>query len=306
MTQPTEPRVSRAHAGFVAFVLCSSALLTAPHALAEAAPATYRSGAYYAAHGTQIAALLTSSALLASTTASLGPGADPTWFPGDLSLRAHRNATAATISDGLLVTTLAVPVAFTLDDSSSARFVNTELVYLETLSVNLWLNSVVKVLAHRPRPYSYGARREGDSRADLNISFYSGHSSSAFAAATSGAYLFSESAHDQGSRVMLWTLEFMLAGATANLRTRAGKHYYSDVAVGALVGTGIGVAVPLLHGGTRRPEPSEIAGALLGTALGVTLTQLIPLPVDEPGAQGFRYSPLLAPHVLGLQALRTF
>ena len=58
----------------------------------------------------------------------------------------------------------------------------------------------------------------------------------------------------------MWGFELALAGATANLRTRAGRHFYSDVIVGAIVGAGVGFAVPRLHGGPAY-TPSAPSGS---------------------------------------------
>ncbi|MGC4094805.1 MAG: phosphatase PAP2 family protein [Polyangiaceae bacterium] len=290
----------RAHAGFVVLALW---LGRAAPALAQAAPDHYRGGDYYAAHGTSVAALLAGSLLLSGVTRTQ-PGADPSWFPGDTSLRGRHDPLAANVSDATLVTTLAMPVAFALDDGIGARFWNRQLVYGETLALNGWLNSVVKVLAQRPRPYVYGAGRANESPRDHYVSFYSGHSSTSFAAATAGAYLFAESSLDPGSRAALWGLEFMLASTTASLRTRAGKHYYSDVLVGAAVGTSFGVLVPLLHGAERRPEPIELGAAALGLGVGLTLSQL--MRFDSESLAAWNCAPLASPASVGLQAARAF
>lgn len=278
-------------------------LCAAAPARAQAAPTTYRSSAYYVAHGFEIAALLAGSYLLDAHGART-PGADPTWFPGDSAFRAHRNDRANGVSNALIALTLALPPAFMLDEGTGARFVNAEVVYAETLSANLWLNNVVKLLAHRPRPYSYLALRPTDDPRDRFVSFYSQHSSMAFSAASAGAYLFSESVADRNSRLMLWSLEFTLAAATATLRVRAGRHYPSDVIVGALIGTGIGLGVPALHGARRRPEPAELGAALFGTALGVTLAKVASF--DSSEEPRWSYAPLLAPASIGLTAARAF
>ncbi|HET9933852.1 MAG TPA: hypothetical protein VFQ35_24275, partial [Polyangiaceae bacterium] len=85
-------------------------LLSATFSYAQAAPAKYRSHAYYAAHGAEIAALLAGSYLLDAHGAQ-SPGADPTWFPGDFAFRAHRNDRANAVSDVLVAFTLTLPPA---------------------------------------------------------------------------------------------------------------------------------------------------------------------------------------------------
>jgi hypothetical protein len=72
----------------------------------------------------------------------------------------------------------------------------------------------------------------------------------------------------------------MLAGATSNLRVRAGKHFYSDVLAGAAIGTGVGVLVPALHlqGQARPLLPAEWIAIGTAPLAGALLSQVLPLP----------------------------
>jgi hypothetical protein len=69
-----------------------------------------------------------------------------------------------------------------------------------------------------------------------------------------------------------------LASATADLRTRAGMHFYSDVLVGAAVGSGVGIVVPYLHG-LRNPRLSRLEwlAIVLGPLVGIALGELLPV-----------------------------
>jgi hypothetical protein len=89
---------------------------------------------------------------------------------------------------------------------------------------------------------------------------------------------------DRETRAAIWGLELALAGATANLRALAGKHYYSDITVGALVGAGIGLAVPALHGAEEGPSGSDLLAGAAGLVLGVAASQLITLGAEAVGA----------------------
>src|SRR5690606_11700059 len=156
-----------------------------------------------------------------------------------------------------------------------------------------------KVVFRRPRPFSY--RKDAECAfqiddADANLSFFSGHASSSFAAAFAGSFLMSERA-DARTRAAIWGSELALAGATANLRARAGKHYYSDILVGALVGAGIGLAVPALHGADAPPSGSDLLAGAVGLALGVTGSQLVAIgaeAIDEGTLSSVAFGPLLA------------
>jgi membrane-associated phospholipid phosphatase len=255
------------------------ALACSLDARADAAPDRYRKNAYYGAHGGAIAALAAGSVALTLMPRS-GRGPDPCWFPGDVSLRGRQATGAAKLSDSLIAVTIATPVAAALGKGVSPRFLNASVVYAETLSANLLLNSLSKAIFRRPRPYTYRYLDDSQADDDWYVSFYSGHSSTAFSTAVAGSYLLAESAPNRASRVAMWGTELTLAAATAVLRVRAGKHYYSDVVVGALVGVGLGVAVPVLHGARYRPKAEELVAAGGGVVVGTTTALLLPFSRD--------------------------
>jgi hypothetical protein len=204
-------------------------------------------------------------------------------LPFDNHLKGRYSARAANVSDMLLAVDVVSPVALFagrgLDRETGQRM----LIYSETLLVGLALNATVKTLVGRPRPYvysddpnvvAYSAREGRDSR----LSFYSGHASTTFAASVAGAYLYAQSTTDKNARAVVWGTELALAGATADLRTRAGKHFYSDVLVGAVIGSGLGLAVPYLHGGPKvRPSGIEWLAIVLGPIVGVAVGEIIPV-----------------------------
>jgi membrane-associated phospholipid phosphatase len=261
---------------FAALLLFS---LSASRASAQAAPERFRSGAYYGIHGGLTATFLVGT-LVARRVSTLSPGGDPTWFPGDIGVRSYHSVPAARLSDALLALDMVIPVAGQVGLGVDERFLNSSVVYAETLSLNLMLNAFTKVVFRRPRPYSQrvlALGRASNDDDDLNVSFYSGHSSMSFAAALSGSFLFAEATPSRGSRYAMWGAELTLASAVAGLRVRAGKHYFSDVIVGGVVGAGLGVAVPVLHGARYVPEPAEFAVAGGGLVLGAAVAALLPL-----------------------------
>lgn len=287
-----------------------SALLWQAPARADAAPAEWRSSEYYAINGAITAALIGGRVLTGLVREDLEAGGDTIWFPGDAGLRGRCSPEAANLSDASLALTVTVPVAAELAGGLDAQFVNAEVVYTQALFASRLLTSVAKVVFRRPRPFSYRQNRECDfdfEESDAYMSFYSGHSSNAFAAAIAGSYLLSESGLDVRTRSAFWGAQLALAGATANLRARAGKHYYSDIVVGALVGSGIGLAVPLLHGGDPGFETSEVLAGVTGLAVGIAGSQLVALGaealVDAETSTGVLVSPLPVVMGYGLQAV---
>ena len=203
----------------------------------------------------------------------------------DRSTRDQFSAKASALSDLLLVTSLAAPMFSELggiDDDSNRHF----LVYGEALATTLVLNAGAKYLVQRPRPYAYHedsrvaawARSQGK---DSRLSFYSGHAALAFTGATTGGYLFATTSDNVNARAAMWASGAVLASATAIMRVRAGKHYYSDVLTGAVLGVAVGYAVPRLHDdGGISLTGREWLGIGGGVAVGTLAALFVPLPDD--------------------------
>lgn len=202
---------------------------------------------------------------------------------------------AAQLSDLTLIAAITAPVAYltgtTIDDADSDRL----LIYGEALAVDLALAQVAKYVVHRPRPYLYNHSRETDQYAaatgdDGWRSFYSSHAAMSFGAAVAGAYLLSASNASPYARAAAWATGFAVATATSNLRVRAGRHFYSDVILGGLIGSAVGYAVPALHaqGKPYAVSRSDLAMAGVGVLAGAAVSELLPLgstgPADHPPA----------------------
>lgn len=124
------------------------------------------------------------------------------------------------------------------------------LIMLESVSVAMLANQMIKFAVLRKRPYTRSSEY-GTFEADDHLSFYSGHTTTAFALAVSAATLYDLRGGEH--RGAVWTTALLLAAGVGYLRIGADKHYFTDVLVGALVGAAAGWLVPrLLH--KREPE----------------------------------------------------
>jgi membrane-associated phospholipid phosphatase len=222
---------------------------------------------------------------------------------------------AAHISDALLAASLAAPAVYltgsTIDDADGDRL----LIYAESMAINAALAQGAKRLVQRPRPYQYSkdptvmryAKSQGD---DGWMSFYSGHASLSFGAAVTGAYLLGASSESKYARGVAWGVGLMAASATATLRVRAGKHFYSDVVVGAVMGMAVGYIVPALHadGTPYVPNSGEVAAGVAGIIGGMLVSSLIPLEkkrgedgvVTSSPISRLNLSPVPMPNGIGL------
>ena len=95
--------------------------------------------------------------------------------------------------------------------------------------------------------YNPNAAREDVESADANRSFFSGHTATSFAAATAYAVTFWKRHPDSPWRFVVLGAGEALAVGVGLLKIKAGYHYPTDVAAGALVGGAMGVLVPVLH-----------------------------------------------------------
>jgi membrane-associated phospholipid phosphatase len=111
------------------------------------------------------------------------------------------------------------------------------------LEAGLWaagLTEVLKAAVGRPRPVLYTVEAPDAINAGSARSFPSGHTSVAFAFATT--YWLARRDRYGGPGVLGW-LAFGVATGVGVSRVAAGKHFPSDALVGALVGTASGLVV---------------------------------------------------------------
>jgi membrane-associated phospholipid phosphatase len=219
-----------------------------------------------------------------------GASCDPSGLNAlDRTVVGNRSPGAARASDALLGLGLALPFALDLVDVLVSRpgdgfhgYGKDTLVLAQSLALSLALNQALKLAVRRPRPYAYDPAVPPAERgaAEAGLSFYSGHAALAFTAATAYATLFTLRHPDSGWVVPVWLGTHLLAASTAYLRVHAGKHFWTDVLAGALVGSAVGWVVPFLH---RQAGPARAAGSGLGAREGARFG-LAPLPL--PGGGG--------------------
>jgi membrane-associated phospholipid phosphatase len=116
----------------------------------------------------------------------------------------------------------------------------------ETVLANEAVTSTIKKYVARPRPLAYQPNTALD-RDGTYTSFFSGHTSTAFAVSTAFANTYIKRHELTGKKALLLrTGVWALAGTVGSLRVAAGKHYPTDVLTGAAVGISLGTFVPKL------------------------------------------------------------
>lgn len=152
------------------------------------------------------------------------------------------------------------------------------IVSAQTLTVTAALQGVTNGLASRERPYGQlcGGELPEDTvdctRNGRYRSFYSGHASLSFAGASVICM------NHVGLKILGGPFDALscvgaygLASATAMFRVMGDMHYFSDVTLGAAMGTLVGLGIPLLHGHKLPPNKTGIDVQIVpvGTGLGV-------------------------------------
>ena len=157
------------------------------------------------------------------------------------------NKTLDNISKGLNIAALLTPAILIAEPSD--QYITIGVMYAETLAVAFGTKELLKYLVEKPRPYMYYDDYPQDKvdSGDWKKAFPSGHTISAFAGASFASYVFSKYNPDSKWKIPVIAASYTLATATAALRIGCGKHFMTDVLAGALIGTAIGIGVPALH-----------------------------------------------------------
>ncbi len=140
------------------------------------------------------------------------------------------------------------------------------LVVAEAAALAADLNQLVKFAAGRERPFVHYGSFADPGRPhdpDDDLSFYSGHTSLAFALATAAGTV--STMRGYRSAPWVWGVGLSLAAAAGYLRVASDMHYLSDVLVGAAAGAAFGVGLPLL---LHRDEGARSGGAAAVPVLG--------------------------------------
>lgn len=154
-------------------------------------------------------------------------------------------------SDLLLGAFIALPATFYFNEETRNDDQIISVLYAEVLLVSYGLTRLTKGFAQRIRPFVYnpdpGIPLSKKQEKDAKLSFFSGHSSVSFASAVFTATVFSDYFPNSKWKYPVWGAALSGAALTGLLRVQAGKHFPTDVLVGAAVGGLTGYLIPRSH-----------------------------------------------------------
>jgi membrane-associated phospholipid phosphatase len=191
---------------------------------------------------------------------------EPNWL--DVAVRntvAWRNpASARRVSDAIAFAVLpAAMVAHQLlaangEGDWKAGLIDV-LIVAEATALAADLNQLVKFNAARVRPFVRFGDPARQHEPDDHLSFYSGHTSLAFSLASSAGMV--STLRGYRSAHFVWGVGMSLAASVGWLRMGGDMHAFTDVLVGAAVGTTLGAGLPWLLHRNRSGAPAPPAAA---------------------------------------------
>ena len=173
-------------------------------------------------------------------------------LPWDKPFAGVHSSTADVFSDILNGGSLIFPIAFAgvalqKDEMVAGEFWSVLAMYSEALALQSGLNLLTRSFQLWPRPHLYNSEKRKEAKGEAYGSFYSGHVSASFTSAVFSSYLFYKLFPNSSVKYWGSAVSFGVASAVAILRVAAGKHYPTDVVVGALMGSGISIGIIALH-----------------------------------------------------------
>lgn len=156
---------------------------------------------------------------------------------------------SAIASDVLLYGSYVAPLALLADKNMRRDGWKLTAIYAETVMLNAGLTLLTKEIAKRTRPYVYNDNAPMDKKLerDATSSFFSGHTSTTASSAFFMAKVYADYYPNSKWKPLVWSSAAAFPLATGILRFTAGKHYFTDIITGYLVGAAVGVLVPHLH-----------------------------------------------------------
>jgi hypothetical protein len=169
----------------------------------------------------------------------------------------YHSSTASALSDVAFYSSLGLPhaigaldVALTDPSDGWGGYSKDALVLIEVTAFTLVLNNMLDMTLQRPRPLAYDKVNFSEAErtsSNAALSFPSGHTALPFALGTAYSRLYMQRHPDSPWVVPMWVGSYTLGTAAGLGRVFAGEHFWTDVMIGAAMGTGVGLLVPWLH-----------------------------------------------------------
>ena len=173
--------------------------------------------------------------------------------PLDRRVIGNANPFLDNLSDATAAAAVGIPIlADWADLGWNPELAEDSVVFAEVLAVNGAFVTLAKYTVQRPLPRTYAGDSTLVESPGGYRSFYSGHTSLVFSALTATAVTLDLRYH---AGIWPWLVAAGVGLSVAVERVAAGRHFYTDVAVGAAAGALIGTLIPLWH--AKSPETQQ-------------------------------------------------
>lgn len=152
-------------------------------------------------------------------------------------------------TDKLLLASFASPFFVLLSERGRNNFNDISLVVFQGALLNAGLNNMSKVFGKRARPYVYNPdvpihiKQSQSSR----YSFYSGHAATSAYFAITAAKLYNDLYPESKARPYVWATAALIPAFISYGRMKGGRHFFTDVLTGFIVGSAVAIIVPELN-----------------------------------------------------------
>jgi len=169
----------------------------------------------------------------------------------DRSATKFNSANAKNWSDRLLISSTMFPCISFINPNNRNQIGEKSMIALETYLLAFGTTYLTKTLVKRPRPLLYNPNvpMSEKQKVDNRYSFFSGHTSLTATSSFLTASLMTSNGNNLDHAPIIWSSAAAVPLVQGYLRWKAGKHFPTDIAVGYIVGAGLGILIPKLHEG---------------------------------------------------------
>jgi membrane-associated phospholipid phosphatase len=156
---------------------------------------------------------------------------------------------AANASDILATALILSPALLAFSDEVRNDFTPVLTMYFQTLILAEALPLTIKGITQRTRPFVYNEDAPLEEKQSQNAkrSFFSGHTSVAFAMAVFLSTVYSDYHPNSQWKPFVWGVSLLAASTVGYLRYAAGRHFPTDIITGAVIGSALGYFIPFIH-----------------------------------------------------------
>jgi len=167
----------------------------------------------------------------------------------DRSASFHWSKKLSAVSDVTVIALAMAPGALFLDGTARKNFQTISAMYFETMLFAAFLPSLAKGSVGRIRPFVYNENAPMQDKLDVEAkkSFFSGHTTVAFASAVFLSTVYDGYFPDSKYGKYVWGGSLLTASLVGYLRYASGAHFPTDILTGAVIGSAVGYLIPYLH-----------------------------------------------------------